>query len=215
MKKSLFDTFKGYFLSCNEDTAVAQKPVYHGVGLANFVEDYFIIGFTTTGNDPDKDYILELYCEEYHKNMPTFCFKQVLKYPENFPDDIYLSAKILPKKIPNAVDVKWTFEYLDRYIGDGVVAGPNIRRDVQFLFSYYKRYLGKEFMNSYVDFERLTMKALPQLAKHRFSDLVKHFKIKLRNVEGIAGECKTYWYCCEALKNAAKQNKTYKFIKSK
>lgn len=181
--------------------------LYNGKSIAKFPKNYLLIGLITTGDDPKVDYILEAYYTVYENNLPRFNSDHVALYPDELSPEIYENAGITKKhQKAHGFPIRKVMEYIEINMGQNVLTGPTINRDVKFLFEYYRRELNKDFNNDYVDFIGLTKKVLPKLKVRSFEDVAKYYRLKLHNVSGLKKDCSTFWYCCERLKETAKNN---------
>lgn len=104
-------------------------------------------------------------------------------------NDMLLNAPLADLVMPQFCD----------FVGNHILVGHNVNFDINFLYDACQR-CGLTLHNHFVDTMRIARKLLPQMGRHRLSDLAEQFEIVQDGAHRAEADVITTIQCFEALK---------------
>ena len=162
-----------------------------GDNLDKYVSDYVVFDLETTGISPQTDKVIEISAVKVRSGKSVAEFSSLVNPLRDIP---YGATKV--NGITNEmVADKPAFEevladFLD-FIGDDILVGYNIHDfDMKFIHrdceAFFRMFLG----NDYIDTLPLARKCLPELYRHRLTDLAAHYKISIEGAHRALNDCR-------------------------
>lgn len=153
--------------------------VNKGNSLLEFVDTFVVIDIETTGFSSTVNEIIEIAALKVVKENVEAEFHSLIKIEGQVPQNITNLTGITNEMLAlNGRDIESVLREVDEFIGNNVILGHNVHFDINFLYDYYERYLGKSLSNDFVDTLRLAKALVKNTYNHRLSTLARQFKIK-------------------------------------
>lgn len=143
------------------------------------MESTFVsIDLETTGINMEKSHIIEIACVRVEGGVITESFS-TLVYPGEFiPERIKKLTGITNAMLVGKPSFEEVLPRFLRFIGNSVIVGHNVKRDIGFIDKYHRTVYGKPFKHPHVCTLELARKLLPGLKSYRLYDLANYFGIE-------------------------------------
>ena len=171
-----------------------------GKRLNQYVKDYVVFDLETTGLSPETDEIIEISGIKVRKGTVIEEFTTLVNPSRPIPYSATRINGITNEMVENAPLLKHALNDFLTFIGDDILVGHNIHNfDLNFLRNGACRELGQSIQNDYVDTLSLAKICLPQLPRHRLTDLAEHFHIETKGAHRALNDCVMNQLCYEKL----------------
>lgn len=171
-----------------------------GKSLLQYSGDFVTLDVETTGLNPDKDNIIEIGALKYVNWRPVSKFQTLVRPPKQ-ADGKYVSryiasfTHITDKMLENEPSIEQVIPIFDKFLGDSLIVGYNVRFDINFLYNAFNKVLHKKLDNDYVDVLRIARRELRELEHHRLSDVVEYFGLTNIQAHRAFYDCKVTGEC--------------------
>lgn len=160
-----------------------------GASLVALPLDYTVVDLETTGLNPDCDEIIELAALKVRNGEVAGTFQQLV-CPEfginEFIEELTGISNEMVAEAPAIVDALPSF--LD-FVGNDIVLGHNVAFDVNFIYDFSSRTLGRLFRNDFVNTIRIARKAAPGLDCYRLAPLCERFGVEMTGFHRALADC--------------------------
>ena len=160
-----------------------------GVSLVALPLDYTVVDLETTGLNPECDEIIELAALKVRNGKVAGTFQQLVR-PEfgivDFIEELTGISNEMVAEAPIIADVLPSF--LD-FVGNDIVLGHNVAFDINFIYDYSSRVLGRRFGNDFVNTIRIAKKVVPGLDCYRLAPLCDFFGIEAEGFHRALADC--------------------------
>ena len=171
-----------------------------GKRLTQYVKDYVVFDLETTGLSPETDEIIEISGIKVRKGNVIEKFTTLVNPGRPIPYSATRINGITDEMVENAPLLKHALNDFLTFIGNDILVGHNIHNfDLNFLRNGAHRELGLSIQNDYVDTLSLAKICLPQLPRHRLTDLAEHFHIETKGAHRALNDCVMNQLCYEKL----------------
>lgn len=192
--------------TCNELSYITKVSDSYrsskGMSLFTFIDDYVAIDLETTGLSPKYDEIIEFAGIRVRNGVVVDTMQTFVKPSCEIDDFIIRLTGITNEMLVNAPTPKDILPLIKDFIGTDTVVGHNVSFDINFLYDYFKLYLGFNFENDYIDTMRISKRLLPDLAHHRLKDIVKALGITESKYHRALSDSELTMNCFEAMKGS-------------
>ena len=162
-----------------------------GDGLDKYVSDYTVFDLETTGISPQTDRVIEISAIKVRDGKPVDEFSTLVNPMRSIPygasrvngitDEMVADKPVFEKVLGDFID----------FIEDDILVGHNISEfDMKFIHrdceAFFRMFLG----NDYVDTLPMARKCLPELPRHRLTDLAAYYKISIKGAHRALNDCK-------------------------
>lgn len=165
-----------------------------------YIEDYVVFDFETTGISVVRDEIIEISALRVRNHQKVETFSRLVNPGQPIP---YGATKVngitdeMVKEHPRLDEVLPDFL---GFIGGDVLVGHNIRSfDLKFLYRDAQMLLQQEIDNDFIDTLYMARTCLPQLAHHRLTDLAVYFKVSTQGAHRALNDCIMNQICYEQM----------------
>lgn len=153
--------------------------VNKGNSLLEFVDTFVVIDIETTGFSSTANEMIEIAALKVVKENVEAEFHSLIKIEGEVPQNITNLTGITNEMLAlNGRDIESVLREVDEFIGNNVILGHNVHFDINFLYDYYERYLGKSLSNDFVDTLRLAKALVKNTYNHKLSTLARKFEIE-------------------------------------
>ncbi|MDK2967477.1 MULTISPECIES: exonuclease domain-containing protein [Lacrimispora] len=171
-----------------------------GRRLNQYIEDYVVFDLETTGVDTQEDSIIEISAVKVKHHVITEEFNQLINPGTHIPagatkingitDEMVKEAPFLSEVLPDFLS----------FIGKEVLVGHNIQSfDLLFLYRTAGELMGVSLPNDYIDTLFMARERLPQLYRHRLTDISAHFNISTEGAHRALNDCRMNQQCYEQM----------------
>lgn len=171
-----------------------------GSRLNQYIEDYVVFDLETTGVDTQEDSIIEISAVKVKHHVITEEFNQLINPGTHIPagatkingitDEMVKEAPFLSEVLPDFLS----------FIGKEVLVGHNIQSfDLLFLYRTAGELMGVSLPNDYIDTLFMARERLPQLYRHRLTDISAHFNISTEGAHRALNDCRMNQQCYEQM----------------
>lgn len=166
-----------------------------------YAKDYVVFDLETTGLSPTSDEIIEISAIKVRDHKPVEEFSTLVNPGRRIPYTATAINGITDQMVEDAPPLQEALERFLAFIGDDILAGHNIHTfDIHFLDNGISRTLGRTLSNDYVDTLYLARNCLPQLSRHRLTDVAEHFHIRTEGAHRALNDCAMNQQCYEELR---------------
>ncbi len=171
-----------------------------GKRLNQYVKDYVVFDLETTGLSPETDEIIEISGLKVRNGKVMENFTTLVNPDRPIPYSATRINGITDEMVQSAPLLKPSLNEFLTFIGNDILVGHNIHSfDLNFLRNGARRTLGQSIQNDYVDTLFLAKICLPQLPRHRLTDLAAHFHIETKGAHRAFNDCVMNQLCYEKL----------------
>ena len=171
-----------------------------GRQLYGYVPDHVIFDLETTGLSPLEDKIIEISAIKVEKGKVCGTFSTLVDPGCPIPMAASRVNGITDQMVAGAPKAAKALEQFLAFIGSSVLVGHNIHSfDMKFLYQALSEELGKELPNDYIDTLPMARRCLPQLRRHRLTDLAAHFRISTEGAHRALNDCRMNETCYERM----------------
>lgn len=171
-----------------------------GRRLNQYIEDYVVFDLETTGVDTQEDSIIEISAVKVKHHVIIEEFNQLINPGTHIPagatkingitDEMVKEAPFLSEVLPDFLS----------FIGKEVLVGHNIQSfDLLFLYRTAGELMGVSLPNDYIDTLFMARERLPQLYRHRLTDISAHFNISTEGAHRALNDCRMNQQCYEQM----------------
>lgn len=172
-----------------------------GTRLNLFADNYVIFDLETTGLSPKADEILEISGIRVREHKIQEEFSTLVNPGRPIPPDATAVNGITDGMVQTAPPPAAALEKFLEFADNDILVGHNIHTfDMPFLTLGAMKTLGKRVANDYVDTLYLARNALPQLSRHRLTDVAAHFGIETTGAHRALKDCAMNQECYEKLR---------------
>ncbi|MBR1390192.1 MAG: topoisomerase DNA-binding C4 zinc finger domain-containing protein [Lachnospiraceae bacterium] len=162
----------------------------HGSKLDTYVSDYVVFDLETTGVSPYVDKIVEISAVKVIGGKTVDEFSTLVNPECHISQGASAVNGIYDEMVADAPTFEEVLPQFLEFIGDMVLVGHNIHAfDMNFIYRDSEAYSGKFPDNDYVDTLTLARRCLPQLARHRMTDLAAHYGISTEGAHRALADC--------------------------
>lgn len=161
-----------------------------GRQLTGYVPDHVVFDLETTGLSPLEDQIIEISAVKVEKGEVRGTFSTLVDPGRPIPAAATRVNGITDQMVAGAPTVERAMEQFLAFIGTSVLVGHNIHSfDMRFLYQAISVGMGRELSNDYIDTLPMARCCLPQLRRHRLTDLAAHFHISTEGAHRALNDC--------------------------
>ena len=171
---------------------------FAGRRLNQYAENYVVFDLETTGISPVEDSIIEISAIKVKGHKPVAEFDMLINPGTHIPvgatnvngitDDMVREAPGLREALPDFLS----------FIEGEILVGHNIQSfDLLFLYRAAEELLGREVPNDYVDTLFMAKACLPQLGRHRLTDISTYLQIDTDGAHRALSDCIMNQKCYE------------------
>lgn len=172
------------------DTEEKMARGKRGRQLTGYVPDHVVFDLETTGLSPLEDQIIEISAVKVEKGKVCGTFSTLVDPGRKIPAAATRVNGITDQMVAGAPTVEQAMEQFLAFIGTSVLVGHNIHSfDMRFLHQAVSVGMGKELSNDYIDTLPMARCCLPQLRRHRLTDLAAHFHISTEGAHRALNDC--------------------------
>lgn len=171
-----------------------------GKRLNQYVKDYTVFDLETTGLNPETDEIIEISALRVRSGNVIEEFTALVNPGRPIPYSATRINGITDQMVENAPSLRQTLPDFLAFIGKDILVGHNIHSfDLNFLRNGARRTTKQHIENDYVDTLSLAKICLPQLHRHRLTDLAAYFHIAAAGAHRALNDCVMNQLCYEKL----------------
>lgn len=171
-----------------------------GRRLNKYVKNYVVFDLETTGIDPERDAIIEISAIKVVYNEIAEEYSTLVNPRRHIPAAATAVNGITDGMVEGAPDIREAIEGFVSFIGDDILVGHNIHTfDTNFAYDAAWSKLGREMCNDYIDTLYMARRCLPQLSRHRLTDVSRHFSIETKGAHRALNDCIMNQKCYEEL----------------
>ena len=161
-----------------------------GRKLEKYTPDYVVFDLETTGISPMQDDIIELSAVKVRGGQAVDEFSQLVNPFRPIPRQASMVNGITDGMVADAPPLDAVFGAFLDFIGDHILVGHNIHTfDMKFLYRAAEVFYGRTLKNDYIDTLPLSRRCLPDLSRHRLTDLAKHYHIPAEGAHRALNDC--------------------------
>ncbi len=172
-----------------------------GNRLNAYTKDYVVFDLETTGLSPVFDEIIEISAIRVRDHQAAETFSTLVNPGVSIPRSATSINGITNEMVKDAPPLQKALEDFLLFAADDILVGHNIHTfDILFLRNGASRALGRSLPNDYVDTLYLARNCLPQLYRHRLTDLAEHFHINTQGAHRALNDCVMNQLCYEKMR---------------
>lgn len=162
--------------------------------------NYVVVDVETTGLDYRWDDIIEIAALKVRDGVIAEKYEQLVSIGYSVPAYITELTGITSEMLDNAPDISEAIAAFDLFIGNDIIIGHNINFDMHFLMESYRKNLGKELPNVYVDTLRIARRVFSDLPHHRLSDIAEHLGHDYEGAHRAGADCIITHNCYQSIR---------------
>lgn len=179
----------------NYDTTIS---LYKRTKINNYVNDYIIFDFETTGYDPNRNEIIEIGALKYKNNELIDSFHYLINPQTKIPKRIIELTKITDEMVMNEKTLSEIFPIFLEWIEDYTLIAHNGSFDLGFIEAKIKQMNLNMINNKNIDTLYIARKNITKVENHKLETLKNHFKLDYsshRALEDCYVTNYVYQYC--------------------
>lgn len=181
---------------------------------SEYISDYVVFDLETTGISWKQDEVVEISAIMVNGHKVVSEFTTLVNPGREIPYQASRVNGITDDMVKDAPVFETALADFLAYVGNHVLVGHNIHAfDLKFIERDCKRYFGKVPQNDYIDTLRLAKACLPQLARHRLTDLAGHYGISIQGAHRALNDCRMNQAVYECLGKELQKNKNSQQMK--
>lgn len=160
-----------------------------GTSKMEFLPDYIVIDFETTGLSPQYDCIIEIGALKVQKGEISEQYSTLVN--PGFELDPFISelTGITDEMLHDAPAIADVLPLLIDFIGNDTVIAHNANFDINFLYDNCLNILKDPFSNDFIDTMRVSRRIFKDIKCHRLSNLVELLKLDGQAEHRALGDC--------------------------
>ncbi len=171
-----------------------------GKRLTKYIADYVVFDLETTGVRQGLDRIIEISAIKVRGHEMAEQYTTLADPEMHIPKGATAVNGITDDMVKGAPRIKDAVEGFLNFIGNDILVGHNIHTfDLNFICDAAMETLGADVKNDYIDTLYLSRKCLPQLSRHRLTDVSEHFGISIQGAHRALNDCIMNQQCYEEL----------------
>ena len=171
-----------------------------GRRLNQYIDDYVVFDLETTGVDTQEDSIIDISAVKVKHHVITEEFNQLINPGTHIPAGATKINGITDKMVKEAPFLSEVLPDFISFIGGEVLVGHNIQSfDLLFLYRAAGELMGVSLPNDYIDTLFMARERLPQLYRHRLTDISAHFNISTEGAHRALNDCRMNQQCYEQM----------------
>ena len=178
-----------------------------GENLDKYVNDYIVFDLETTGVSPKIDRVIEISALKVRNGQVEDEFSSLVNPGISIPYGASRVNGITDEMVADKPLFETVLaDFLD-FIGDDILVGHNIHEfDMKFIHrdceAYFRMFLG----NDYIDTLPLARRCLPELYRHRLTDLAEYYKVSIDGAHRALNDCRMNQIVFERLGDELKKD---------
>lgn len=172
--------------------------------------DYVVVDLETTGLDYQWDDIIEIAAVRFKDGEECDRYEQLVSIDCELPGFITALTGITDEMLQGCPSIDQAIKDFSAFLGSDVIIGHNVNFDVRFLSVAYKKFLGLELANPYIDTMRIARKVLPDLEHHRLKDLAARYKVAYKGAHRSGVDCDITNTCYRNMRESILSQETEK-----
>ena len=171
-----------------------------GRRLSGYKPDYVVFDLETTGLSPETDKIIEISAVRVRGGKAEKNFSTLVNPGRKIPAAASRVNGSTDAMVADAPVIEDALADFLLFIEQDILVGHNIHSfDMKFLYQALSEELGKELPNDYIDTLPMARRCLPQLRRHRLTDLAAHFRISTEGAHRALNDCRMNETCYERM----------------
>lgn len=171
-----------------------------GRRLNQYIENYVVFDLETTGVDTQEDSIIEISAVKVKNHVITDQFSRLINPGTHIPAGATKINGITDEMVKEAPGLTEVLPEFLSFIEGEVLIGHNIQSfDLLFLYRVSEELLGISLPNDYIDTLYMAKERLPQLYRHRLTDISEHFNIPTEGAHRALQDCMMNQQCYEQM----------------
>lgn len=171
-----------------------------------YVADYVVFDLETTGLSPGSDAIIEISAVKVKGGKVEDTFSTLVNPSCPIPARASAVNGITDQMVADAPCLKEAMECFLSFIGSEVLVGHNIQAfDLGFIDQALAKLYGRSLPNDSIDTLVMARNCLPQLPRHRLTDLAAYFHISTAGAHRALNDCMMNQKCFEEMGKLLKE----------
>ena len=171
-----------------------------GRRLNQYIENYVVFDLETTGVDTQEDSIIEISAVKVKNHVIADQFSRLINPGTHIPAGATKINGITDEMVKEAPGLTEVLPEFLSFIEGEVLIGHNIQSfDLLFLYRVSEELLGISLPNDYIDTLYMAKERLPQLYRHRLTDISEHFNIPTEGAHRALSDCMMNQQCYEQM----------------
>lgn len=173
---------------------------FAGRRLNQYAENYVVFDLETTGISPEEDSIIEISAIKVKGHEPVAEFDTLINPGTHIPAGATNVNGITDDMVREAPGLREALPDFLTFIEGEILVGHNIQSfDLLFLYRAAEEVLGIGVPNDYVDTLFMAKACLPQLGRHRLTDISAYFHIDTDGAHRALSDCIMNQKCYEEM----------------
>lgn len=173
---------------------------FAGRRLNQYAENYVVFDLETTGISPEEDSIIEISAIKVKGHEPVAEFDTLINPGTHIPAGTTNVNGITDDMVREAPGLREALPDFLTFIEGEILVGHNIQSfDLLFLYRAAEELLGIGVPNDYVDTLFMAKACLPQLGRHRLTDISAYFHIDTDGAHRALSDCIMNQKCYEEM----------------
>ncbi|WP_077609285.1 3'-5' exonuclease [Clostridium sp. Marseille-P2415] len=169
-----------------------------GRRLNQYAENYVVFDLETTGISTAEDSIIEISAIRVKGHEPIAEFTALVNPGTHIPAGATRVNGITDEMVKGAPCLREVLPDFLSFIEGEILVGHNIQSfDLLFLYRAAQELLEREIVNDYVDTLYMARACLPQLGRHRLTDISAYFNIGTEGAHRALNDCIMNQQCYE------------------
>lgn len=162
-----------------------------GKQLCQYVSDYVVFDFETTGISTYYDEVIEVSAVKVRNGEVVDEFSELVNPKRPIPMAASMVNNISDEMVADAPHIEEVLPRFLEFIGDDVLVGHNINSfDMKFIYRDCERFFGKTLTNDFVDTLKLAKIVFPTWRHRRLSDLADYYDISTLGAHRALADCR-------------------------
>ncbi len=171
-----------------------------GRRLNEFAENYVVFDLETTGISVHEDSIIEISAIKVKGHQPVEEFTALINPGTHIPAGATNVNGITDEMVKDAPQLIQVLPDFLSFIEGEILIGHNIQSfDLLFIYKAAEELLQKDVPNDYVDTLYMAKECLPQLRRHRLTDISAYFNISTEGAHRALNDCAMNHQCYEQM----------------
>jgi len=175
---------------------------HKGISKIEFIDEYVVLDFETTGLSPSNDEIIEIGAVKVHGCKVVDEFSTLINPYISIPFYITKITGISDSMVQESPDICETLPSLLEFIGEQTIIAHNANFDINFLYDQCQLEMGVPFRNDFIDTMRVSRQFFKHFPNHKLDTLAKEFNVLNTGAHRALSDC----YCTQEIYEKMKRS---------